>query len=421
VPSLPPDPRLRDLIGDHFKANINLLGIHLRDARNMLHAVKKSDGFDRVFAKAVVILSGAALEANLTYLSDLCLTIAKTKHGLYVQGQLDYLRGQEEYINDKGDIRTRPVKQRLEEKLKTVPTLLGRAMNRDYEFPKSVSAHRKLHETIAYRDAIAHPRWDRYAHSVGWYEAAQAIDAVELYLHSITSQLHPYLAFYFVMLYTVPPGGHKDDVDIAYRTKGRKAPGRGFANMADISIGEIISREWLEAQMVAELAQTSECEGDSDGSMLTRAALVLLYAMLDAQLSVIAQAHLHSGKVDFEQAEVLFLTEIAVGVNTDGEITATESHQHFRQRVRGVPRLLARKVLGKEITVNLGDRHGEDLLSYKDLRDEVMHPRVGQEPPRVTKDQLRDAERAIRAYFAQLALAAPELFGSYDVFLKAQK
>jgi hypothetical protein len=425
LPSLPPDPRLLNLDNDlieiifeHFKGNVNLVGIHLRDARNMLPAVKEDHSFDRVYAKAVVILAAAALEANLAYLSDLCLAISAKRPGLYVQTQLDYLRGSEEYLNDKGDIRTRPLKQRLEEKLKTVPSLLGRAMGRDYEFPPSASATRKLRETIAYRDAIVHPRWDRYAQIVGWYEAAQAIDAVELYLDSISSQLHPYLAFYFPMLYTIPPGGDKDDVDIAHRTKARKNPRRGFSNMAEISITEIISREWLEAQMLTEFALTSQCEGDSDGSMLTRAALVLLYAMLDAQLSVIAQAYLHNGKFHFEQPEVLFFTEMALGVDTDGEITATEGHQHFKQRVVGIPRVLARRVLGKEITVSLGDRRGEDLLRYKDLRDEVMHPYVGKDPPRVSKDELRDAEKAIQAYFAQLAVAAPELFRAYDVFLK---
>ena len=113
--SLPPDPRLQniddalvELIPRHFEQNVNLVGIHLRDARNMLHGVKDDGKFDRPFAKAVVILSAAALEANLTHLSDLCLTIAGLRKGLYARAQLDYLRGTEEYINDKGDIRTRP-------------------------------------------------------------------------------------------------------------------------------------------------------------------------------------------------------------------------------------------------------------------------------------------------------------------------
>src|ERR1039458_6011164 len=188
--------------------------------------------------------------------------------------------------------------------------------------------------------------------------------------------------------------------------------------MAEIGITEIISREWLEAQMLTEFALESQCEGDSGGSMLTRAALVLLYSMLDAQLSVFAQAYLHSDKFRFEQPEILFFAEMAVGVETDGEIALTESHQHFRQRIAGIPRILARRVLGKEVTVHFGDKLGADLLRYKDVRDAVMHPRVGEEPPRVTKDELREAERAIRGYFSQLATAIPDIFRAYEVFLK---
>lgn len=424
APSLPPDPRLLnidnalvEIIADHFKQNVNLVGIHLRDARNMLHGVKDDGEFDRAFAKAVVILSAAALEANLTHLSDLCLTIARSRQDLYARPQLDFLRGTEEYVNEKGDIRTRPVKQRLEEKLKAVPALLGRAMNRDYQFP-SRSAQRKLSETIAYRDAIVHPRWDRYVQSLGWYEAAQAIDAIELYLDSVSLQLHPYLAFYSLLLYTIPRGGDKDDVQVAHRTRRRGHPRTGFVSMAEIDITELISREWLEAQMLTEFALESQCEGDSGGSMLTRAALVLLYSMLDAQLSVFAQVYLQSDKFHFEQPEILFFAEMAVGVETDGEIALTESHQHFRQRIAGIPRILARRALGKEVTVHLGDKLGADLLRYKDIRDAVMHPRVGEEPPRVTKDELREAERAIRGYFSQLVTAIPDIFRAYEVFLK---
>ena len=187
--------------------------------------------------------------------------------------------------------------------------------------------------------------------------------------------------------------------------------------MGDGNIIEIISREWLEAQMLTEFALDSQCEGDSDGSMLTRSALVLLYAMLDAQLSVIAQAYLHSDNFPFEHAEALFLTGLAVGVDTEGDITAAEGHQQFKQRIIGVPRILARRVLGHDLTIQLGDQAGEALLRYKDLRDAVMHPRVGEDPPRVAKGELREAELAVRAYFAQLAKSAPDLFGAYTVFL----
>ena len=187
--------------------------------------------------------------------------------------------------------------------------------------------------------------------------------------------------------------------------------------MADAGLVEIISREWLDCEMLVEFALDSECERDSEGSMLTRSALVLLYSMVDAELSVIAQSILHSGRHEFTQPEVLFLTETAVGVGTDGDITATESHQQFKSRILGVPRVLARRVVGRDASLDLGDKSGADLLRYKDMRDELMHPRVGADSPRVSKAELREAHAAVRAYFRQLATAIPELFGAFNVLL----
>ncbi len=413
------DAGLAEMIAKHFIPNIDLVGIHLRDARNLLDGGKEGSRFDGVLAKAVVVLSAAALEANLAYLCDVCLTLGENGRHAYALPQIDYLRGTEKFINDRGDVSTRALKQGLEEKLKAVPSLLARALGREYQFPAGSASIRKLRETIALRDAIVHPRWDRYATAVGWFEAAQAIDAVELYLNSVVSQLHPYLAHYFHILFTIPEGGHKDDVSIAHRTFNKRPRRKqAISRMEGLRLTQIVSGEWLEARFITEFALGSQCEGDSEGSMLTRAALVLLYAMLDAQLSGIAQAYIHADKYGFEAPEMMFLTEFAAAVDEDGLVTVAEGHQKFKQRIISVPRILVRRVVGDTVSINLGNPAGNALLRYKDLRDSVMHPSVGQTLPRVTKTELREAEAAVRAYFSQLADLAPSLFGMYRILLK---
>ena len=425
-PSLPTDPRLVNLdnplieaIFEHFKPNLNLIGIHLRDARNILAGVKDGDGFAQMLPKAVVILSAAALEANLAYLSDLCLTMAKGRPPLFSVPELDYLRGTEQFVDDKGDIRSRHLKQSLDHRLKTIPKFVARIVGREYKFPGK-GPHRKLQETIAWRDAIVHPRWDRYVNCIGWFEAAQSIDAVELYLDSLVSQVHPYISFYFPLLYTLPKGYHKDEgVEVAHRTRGRRNPGRKFVVMGDEEFLHVLTSEWLEAKYFIKFAIGSQCERDSGGSMLTRAALVLLYAMLDAHLSLWTQAYLKSHGEKFEGPEVLFLTETVVGVGNEGDVEFAESHQKFKQRVTAVPRILARRILNRDVQIQLGDVGGRDLLFFKEMRDRVMHPVVGEDICRVTKDELKKAETAVLAYFAQIGQVAPEIFKVYTALIRS--
>jgi hypothetical protein len=302
--------------------------------------------------------------------------------GVYSLPELDYLRGTEEFIDEKGDIKSRPLKQHLEHKLKMVPRLVAQAMGREYISPRNNSAaHKKLRETIAWRDAIVHPRWDRHVNRIGWFEAARAVDAIEMFLDSINLQLHPYVGFYFHILHTVPEGGDKDeDPGVAYRTRGRRDPKRQFVPMSEIGLRRLIGDERLETKYCVKFALGSECEGDSKGSMLTRSALIMLYALIDAQLAAWAQTCLHQHGKAFQPIEALFLTEFAVGVDADGDVTIAESHQRFKQRIVGVPRILARRVFQKDITIQLGNKDGESLLAYKDFRDRVMHPPLGKDP-----------------------------------------
>src|SRR5438552_9936422 len=129
---LTPDPRLKnldercvDIVAEQFKKHINLVGIHLRDARNLLQAVKEND---RVLAKGVIVLASAALEANLEYLCQVAIEIRNVyKHDLYLPPELFYLKGAEAFIDEKGGLRERPQRQALEKRLVVVPKLLGKA------------------------------------------------------------------------------------------------------------------------------------------------------------------------------------------------------------------------------------------------------------------------------------------------------
>ena len=124
----PVDPRLKDVdqaivetIFKEFKQNIDLVAIHLRDARNLLYGVR-DDTRDRALCKATLLLAAAALESNLVYLSGAALSIAERKKDVLAPGQIRYLKGIEEVISDNGDVVVVPAKQSLLERLQ-----IGRA------------------------------------------------------------------------------------------------------------------------------------------------------------------------------------------------------------------------------------------------------------------------------------------------------
>ena len=93
-----------------------------------------------------------------------------------------------------------------------------------------------------------------------------------------------------------------------------------MSTMEEVGILEVLTTEWFDSLLLIHLALGHDCEGDSDGSMFTRAALVLLYAMLDAQLSVVAQWRMRDKPEAFKEAEILFLNEFALGLGSDGEV-----------------------------------------------------------------------------------------------------
>lgn len=419
---LPPDPRLKnvdnkivEVVFQEFKQNIDLVGIHLRDARNLLFGVKQT-GDDRVLGKATILLSAAALESNLLYLSGVALSIAQKRTGSLATPQIRYLKGVEESIDDNGKVVEKPARQSLEERLQIVPSLLASTISREYPSHTRSAAFRKLRRMIERRDAIVHPRWDAYVPGVGWWEAAEAIDAVELYLDSVSSALHPYLIGYFSVLYTIPGYDHHE-VAVGHRTLRKKGPRRKVSSMEAVGIPDVLSLEWLDALMLVHLALGHPSEGDSPGSMLTRSALVLLYAMLDAQLAVVAQWRMRENIARFTEPEVLFLNEYAVGVGHAGEVWLDIDHQYFKKRIKAVPAILSRRVDGKEESVDLGKRWGNDLLDGQVLRNKVMHSVFGEPLERVSKQELIRSAHAVFAYFRELSQKLPTTFQYMNVLL----
>jgi hypothetical protein len=268
------DPRLKnidneivEIVFQEVQRNIDLVAVHLRDARNMWDGARNiKDG--RVLAKAALLLASAALESNLVYLSGVALQISNTKAHNLAPPQIRYLKGTTETINENGATIEAPARQSLGERLQIVPALLAHTMKRTYKLRTGSAAFKKLIKTIERRDAIVHPRWDRYVRELGSWEAAEAIDAVELYLHSIMTALHPYLVGYFSILYTIPGYDHHE-VAVGHRTFGKKGPKRELSTMEEVGIFEVLTREWMDAFLMIQLAMGHDCEGDSDGSMFT--------------------------------------------------------------------------------------------------------------------------------------------------------
>src|ERR1039458_8017482 len=417
-----PDPRLRNIdnelvevVFEEFKRNIDLVGIHLRDARNMLSGARQVRD-DRVLGKAALLLAAAALESNLVYLSGVALRMSEKRADTLLPPQLRYLKGVAEVIDENGKIVETSARQSLSERLQVVPSLLARIIRRTYRLTRRSAAFKKLVRTIERRDAIVHPRWDKYVQQVGSWEAAEAIDAVELYLDSVSKALHPYLVGYFSVLYTIPGHDHHE-VAVGHRTLGKRGPTRRISTMAEVGIAEVLSGEWIDSLLLIHLALGHGCEGDSSGSMFTRSALVLLYAMVDAQLSVVAQWRMREKGEAFRETEVLFLNEYAVGVGHDGEVWIGDDHQSFKKRIKAIPAILSRRVDGKEENIDLSKGWGKDLIAGQALRNRVMHSAFGEPLARVSKEELVRSAKAVFAYFQELATKLPITFEYMKVLL----
>ena len=398
------DEELIQITGDLAKGSVDRIFRHLRDARE---AGRHAD--DPMFARITAILAAASLESNLSHLTARALAIAEARPTMYSREQMEYLRGIKTVVTERGTLKEVPMRQGLEERLQLVPDLLARAFGRRYELPSTSPAIRKLHRTIELRDAIIHPRWDRYVPVITADEAAQAIDAVELYLESVQKQLHPYLVGYMPALMTIR-GWDKHDVGIGHRTEGKRVRKSEFKAMLDDGLPEVITTEWFNIVMICRFALESGTDAGEPGSLLTRAALVLLFAGLDAQLSIVAQWRLHDPAIAFDPAERLFLEENIVQLDRDGDVEVVEDRQAFKHRIIAVPTILARRIEGSEINLDIGTPWGEQLQKSYLLRNQVVHAPPNKPLAQISHDELYDACLAVQQYLAAVAKLAPKVF-----------
>jgi len=404
------DQKVVEIVFEQFKKNINLIGVHLRDARNLLVGMPTSSP---ILSKAAIVLASAALEANLAYFCSLALRVAETyKPKLFNNAELYFLRREEPFIDEKGTMKTRPQKQTLEKRLTATPALLGRCFERAFQFPKKGSLGPKLRNLVRRRDCIAHPSWDAYLDRVGLNESAEAVDAVELYLHSVQTQFHPNMVGYLSVLYTIP-GHDKHEIATAYRTAGKRATKFVPIRMDQKDSREIIVSEWMDALFMTKIALDHPSEGDSDGSMLTRAALILMFGMIEAELAAVSYALITANIDKFEEAEVLFMLEKVVEINDAAEVSMSENKAAFKHRIVAVPQILSRRILGKELQFKKGNHSWQELERFHSMRSRIMHPPVNQELPRVTKDELVLAWNATKSYFVTLNDEAPQLFSFF--------
>lgn len=409
------DEELHRIAFEEALKNRELALVHLRDARNLLYAVAQTNG-NSALAKATVLMATAALETNLTYIAYIAQRFAEARPNKLELPQLDFLRGIDRQIDDNGRVVQRRARQGLSERMTNVPDLFARILGRRYIRDLKSAASRKMERTIERRDAIVHPRWDRNASGLGWWEAAEAVDAVELYLESVDRCLRPYLIGYATMLITIK-GPTKHDLGVGHRTHGRKAP-RRKGPAPPPALSELLVRDWIDSKFMVDIALAHGTDGDSDGSMLTRAALVFLYAMIDAQLSIVSQLKIQQNPAAFHEAEILFLNEVAAGVGHDGEVWLDSDQYPFKKRIKAIPAMLSRVVDGREFTPDFSTDWGRRLLEGYALRNRVVHSSPGETMPSVSKAELTSAVAAVRNYFAELARGAPKAFEHITILVK---
>src|SRR5439155_25697967 len=123
----------------------------------------------------------------------------------------------------------------------------------------------------------------------------------------------------------------------------------------------------------------------------------------------------------FNEPEILFLNEIAVGVGHDGEVWVGEDHQSFKKRIKAVRAILSGRVGGEVASIDLGEPWGNELLHGNDLRNNVMHSRLGQPLPRVTKRELFVSFKGVVTYFEELSRILPRSFEYVKLLLEPAK
>lgn len=392
------DNTILEISGRTYKSNVHLVGMHLRDARNILTFLQSAGSIGRpdLLAKAAILLSAAGLESNLSYYSTLALAIQDAKP-IYKQPELEFLKAVQMEYTKEAELRPSKQKQALDERLRLVPALLGRSFGRKFELEVGERGIERLSNMIERRDAIIHPGWDRYP-VVGPTDAVDALYGVLEYVDSVRMQFFPYMIGYIVMMSaygSVVAAASADPVPLRFREL-----------MGQKELVEGLCSNWVDAHMMFDVANMHRTEGDSEGSMLTRAALVSLYAMVSAELSCIGRLAQIADAAALTEYDVNYLNEQAPKISGEGIAVMEPIKQKFEDRATLVPTIISKNLCPNVFTFDRGATWFQNMFKkYFNMRNGVMHSKFGECLPRVSKAELREAFESVRAYFGHIATA----------------
>ena len=286
---------------------------------------------------------------------------------------------------------------------------MGRAFDRAFDLDKDFGEAERLQNTIARRDAIIHPTAEQYP-DFRLADARDALSSVLRYVESVRQRLAPYLVGYLVMLQ------HHTDF-LAKFGATASAPLRFQHLVTPTDIINALSREWFDAHTMFDIANLHDVEADSDGSMLTRAAMVLLYSMLNAHLSFMGCLALNLNRAAFTEKETNYFNEVDFEMTSAG-VSIVPQRQPLEDRATIVPSLIAKKLCSTNLNFPRGDKWFQDAFKkYFEMRNRVMHSKFGEYQPRVSKQELRDAFESIRAYFEHVSTAGG-ILGIYGSLLQ---
>jgi hypothetical protein len=408
----PFDIKLAEISGEVYKKNVYLVGMHLRDAVKILATTRTIPESARpdLLAKACILFAAAGLETNLSYCCTLALAISEAApESIYKEPEIEYLKAVQTKFRDDAESQVEKQTQPLWDRLLIVPKLLGKAFKRDFTMPASGPVADRLRFAIEKRDALIHPSWDRYP-EVGIQDAADAIYGVLEYLEVVRQQFHPFLIGYMTVLGSYFPM-------VADLVGEQPLPPRFRVLQSREELIAALAGEWLDAHTLFDVANVHRAEGDSEGSMLTRAALVGVYSMVMAHVSILGRMAVLLNPELFSEKEINFLNEKDYQWTDDGEMVLDTAKQSFKVRATLAPTLIAKKVSTNALAFSEGVTWFQRMFKvYLPMRNQVMHSKFGESTARVTKPELRAAFEAIRSYAAHVA-AAGGILGFYQKLL----
>jgi hypothetical protein len=392
--------RLAEISGEVYEQNVYLVGMHLRDAVNLLDTARNIPVSARpdLLAKACILFAAAGLETNLSYFCTLALAIAETvpAGSIYKEPEIDYLKAVRTTFSSDASLNNLKQPQPLVERLLIVPKLLGKALGREFSMPGNEPIAARLNFAIEKRDALIHPSWDRYP-VVGIEDAADAVYGVLDYLETVWQQLHPLLIGYTTLISAYYPLVSDlvgdQPVQPSFRVLERRE-----------ELMAAIAEEWIDAHMMFDVANDHGTEGDSEGSMLTRAALVSAYSMVMAHVSLLGKMAVVLNPGLFSEKEINYLNEKDYQWAEDGEFVLDTAKQTFKVRATVAMTLIAKNVSPNALVFTEGVTWFQRMFKvYFATRNQVMHSKFGEPIARVTKSELREAFEAIHSYAVHVA------------------